>query len=95
VLTFVLAAPLLQEYTVRERAHTEAAIAYAYDAERGVQMRSCGTQAHGNTAAVQADITAFGMTGEHCMQCVAKRSAVSLYCLCLLLVASDMHYCCC
>jgi hypothetical protein len=57
---------LLQEYTVRERPHTEAAVAYAYDAERGVQMRSCGTQAHGNTAAVQADITAFGMTGNHC-----------------------------
>jgi hypothetical protein len=51
---------------VRERPHTEAAVAYAYDAERGVQMRSCGTQAHGNTAAVQADITAFGMTGNHC-----------------------------
>jgi hypothetical protein len=62
----LVAALLLQEYTVRERAHTEAAVAYAYDAERGVQMRSCGTQAHGNTAAVQADITAFGMTGEHC-----------------------------
>ncbi|KAG5188709.1 hypothetical protein JKP88DRAFT_287334 [Tribonema minus] len=32
-----------------------AAPEYAYDAERGATLRSCGTQFHGNTAAVQAD----------------------------------------
>src|SRR4051812_21287534 len=57
----------IQEYIVRERRDTAAAAAavqYVYDAERHVQMRSCATQAHGNTAAVQADVKVLTMAGK-------------------------------
>ncbi|CAM9688192.1 unnamed protein product [Ectocarpus sp. 13 AM-2016] len=47
------------------RTEAMASVEYAHDPERGLHLRSCGTQIVGNSAAIQANIAVPGMSGTH------------------------------
>ncbi|CAM9743420.1 unnamed protein product [Ectocarpus fasciculatus] len=47
------------------RTEAVASVEYAHDPERGLDLRSCGTQIVGNSAAIQANIAVPGMSGTH------------------------------
>ncbi|CAM9553422.1 unnamed protein product [Ectocarpus sp. 8 AP-2014] len=53
------------EVKVVVRTEAVASVEYAHDPERGLDLRSCGTQIVGNSAAIQANIAVPGMSGTH------------------------------
>ncbi|CAM9827740.1 unnamed protein product, partial [Ectocarpus sp. 6 AP-2014] len=53
------------EVKVLVRTEALASVEYAHDPERGLDLRSCGTQIVGNSAATQANIAVPGMSGTH------------------------------